>query len=92
MQKSNSTPLSSVSCPTTMMAGSQTNAGETTSNCDNRALSLVYRAEDIALMLDISLRAAYNLCNSTTEFKVIRIGTSLRVNKASFDAWIAKGA
>lgn len=42
-------------------------------------------------MLDISLRAAYNLCNSTTEFKVIRIGTSLRVNKASFDAWIAKG-
>lgn len=42
-------------------------------------------------MLDISLRAAYNLCNTTTQFKVIHIGTSIRVSKASFDSWLANG-
>ena len=91
MQNRNAAPLPSNPSTSTMEAGSQTTSGEPTSNCVGKAPSLVYRAEDIARMLDISLRAAYNLCNSTTEFKVIRIGTSLRVNKASFDAWIAKG-
>ena len=37
----------------------------------------------------ISPRAAYNLCNTTKDFRVLRIGTSIRVNKQSFDNWFA---
>ena len=50
---------------------------------------LVYRVEEIAQLLAISPRAAYNLCNTTKDFRVLRIGTSLRVNKQSFDNWFA---
>ena len=50
---------------------------------------LVYRVEEIAQILAISSRAAYNLCKSTKDFKVIRIGKSVRVNKQSFDNWLA---
>ena len=50
---------------------------------------LVYRVEEIAQLLAISPRAAYNLCNTTKDFKVIRIGKSVRVNKQSFDNWLA---
>ena len=50
---------------------------------------LVYRVEEIAQLLAISSRAAYNLCNATKDFRVLRIGTSIRVNKQSFDAWFA---
>ena len=50
---------------------------------------LVYRVEEIAQLLAISPRAAYNLCNTTKDFRVLRIGTSIRVNKQSFDNWLA---
>ena len=50
---------------------------------------LVYRVEEVAQLLAISNRAAYNLCNSTKDFKVMRIGTSIRVSKQSFDDWFA---
>lgn len=50
---------------------------------------LVYRVEEIAQLLAISNRAAYNLCNTTKDFKVMRIGTSIRVSKRSFDDWFA---
>ena len=50
---------------------------------------LVYRVEKIAQLLAISPRAAYNLCNTTKDFRVLRIGTSIRVNKQSFDNWFA---
>ena len=50
---------------------------------------LVYREEEIAQLLAISSRAAYNLCNTTKDFRVLRIGTSIRVNKLSFDSWFA---
>ena len=50
---------------------------------------LVYRVEEIAQFLAISPRAAYNLCNTTKDFRVLRIGTSIRVNKQSFDNWFA---
>ena len=50
---------------------------------------LVYRVEEIAQLLAISNRAAYNLCNTTKDFKVMRIGTSIRVSKQSFDDWFA---
>ena len=50
---------------------------------------LVYRVEEITQLLAISPRAAYNLCNTTKNFRVLRIGTSIRVNKQSFDSWFA---
>lgn len=51
--------------------------------------TLVYRVEDVAQMLAISQKAAYNLCHTTKEFRVLHIGGSIRVSKASFDRWIA---
>ena len=53
---------------------------------------LVYTVEEIARMLAISLRSAYNLCNSTTEFRVLRAGGSIRIPKDSFDAWLYRAA
>ena len=50
---------------------------------------LVYRVEEVTQLLAISNRAAYNLCNTTKDFKVIRLGTSIRVSKQSFDDWFA---
>lgn len=57
-----------------------------------KAITLVYTVEEIAQMLSISLRSAYNLCNSTTEFRVLRVGGSIRVPKDSFDAWLYRAA
>ena len=54
-----------------------------------RHAPLVYRVEEIAQLLAISNRAAYNLCNTTKDFKMIRLGTSIRVSKQSFDDWFA---
>ena len=54
-----------------------------------RHAPLVYRVEEIAQLLAISNRAAYNLCNTTKDFKVIRLGISIRVSKQSFDDWFA---
>ena len=73
--------------PTTMEVVTQTNAVR--SPTDSPATTkLVYTVEEIARMLAISLRSAYNLCNSTTEFRVLRVGGSIRVPKDSFDAWL----
>ena len=57
-----------------------------------KAITLVYTVEEIAQMLSISLRSAYNLCNSTTEFRVLRVGGSIRIPKDSFDAWLYRAA
>ena len=54
-----------------------------------KLVPLVYRVDEIAQLLAISNRAAYNLCDTTKDFKVIRLGTSIRVSKQSFDDWFA---
>ena len=73
--------------PSTMEVVTQTNAVK--SPIDSlKATTLVYTVEEIAQMLSISLRSAYNLCNSTTEFRVLRVGGSIRIPKDSFDAWL----
>ena len=54
-----------------------------------KLVPLVYRVDEIAQLLAISNRAAYNLCNTTKDIKVIRLGTSIRVSKQSFDDWFA---
>ena len=73
--------------PTTMEVVTQTNAIKSPTD-SLKATTLVYTVEEIAQMLAISLRSAYNLCNSTTEFRVLRVGGSIRVPKDSFDAWL----
>ena len=71
----------------TMEVVTQTNAVK--SPIDSlKATTLVYTVEEIAQMLSISLRSAYNLCNSTTEFRVLRVGGSIRIPKGGFDAWL----
>ena len=77
--------------PTTIEMVTQTNAVK--SPTDSPATTkLVYTVEEISRMLAISLRSAYNLCNSTTEFRVLRVGGSIRVPKDSFDAWLYRAA
>ena len=76
---------------TTMEVVTQTNAVK--SPTDSPATTkLVYTVEEIARMLSISLRSAYNLCNSTTEIRVLRVGGSICVPKDSFDAWLYRAA
>ena len=70
--------------PQTNAVKSPTNSPETT--------KLVYTVKEVAQMLAISQRAAYNLCNSTTEFRVLRAGGSIRIPKDSFDAWLNRAA
>ena len=83
--------LQSDSDPATMEMVTQTNAVK--SPTDSPATTkLVYTVEEIARILAISLRSAYNLCNSTTEFRVLRVGGSIRVPKDSFDAWLYRAA
>lgn len=72
---------------TTMEVVTQTNAVKSPTD-SLKATTLVYTVEEIAQMLSISLRSAYNLCSSTTEFRVLRVGGSIRIPKDSFDAWL----
>ena len=75
----------------TMEVVTQTNAVKSPTDSPV-ATKLVYTVEEIARMLAISLRPAYNLCNSTTEFRVLQVGGSIRVPKDSFDAWFNRAA
>ena len=69
-----------------MEVATQTNAVKSPTD-SRKAITLVYTVEEIAQMLSISLRSAYHLCNSTTEFRVLRVGGSIRIPKDSLDAW-----
>ena len=83
--------LQSDSDPATMEVVTQTNAVK--SPTDSPATTkLVYTVEEISRMLAISLRSAYNLCNSTTEFRVLRVGGSILIPKDSFNAWFYRAA
>ena len=77
--------------PTTMEVVTQTNAVKSP-NDSPATTKLVYTVKEVAQMLAISQRAAYNLCNSTTEFRVLRAGGSIRIPKDSFDAWLYRAA
>lgn len=46
-----------------------------------------YRVEEIAQLLDISKSSAYTLVKQG-HFPMIRIGTTIRVSKKSFDDWL----
>lgn len=58
---------------------------------DDAIVRRTYTAEQIAQILDISIRKAYLLCETTTDFDVKRLGKRcLRINKESFDNWLDK--
>ncbi|MEG0784205.1 MAG: helix-turn-helix domain-containing protein [Christensenella sp.] len=51
--------------------------------------SRVYTVEEVAKMLNMKSRTAYAFCETTDKFQVERVGQrGLRINKASFDAWM----
>ena len=83
--------LRSDSDPATMEVVTQTNAVKSPTDSPKEETA-VYTVEQIARLLAISRRSAYNLCNSTTEFRVLRVGGSIRVPKDSFDAWLYRAA
>lgn len=54
----------------------------------SRSVQCTYTAEQVAEILGVSIRKAYNLCETTKDFKVIRLGKRcLRIHKESFDTW-----
>ena len=57
----------------------------------NKSLGVkrTYTVEEIAKILGIGRTAAYNLVHSGV-FKMVRIGSSIRVSKVSFDDWLDK--
>lgn len=48
-----------------------------------------YMVEEVADILGIGRSSAYNLVKEG-HFKTVRIGTSIRVSKKSFDEWLDK--
>lgn len=46
-----------------------------------------YSVLEVADILQISKSKAYELCRQP-EFKVIRLGRTIRISKASFDDWL----
>lgn len=46
-----------------------------------------YRVADIAKILDIGRSSAYSLVKAGL-FKTVHVGTSIRISKHSFDAWL----
>lgn len=53
------------------------------SQCQKNA----YTVKEVAEILGMKERTAYDFCSKTDEFKVKRIGRLLRIQKQSFDEW-----
>ena len=52
-----------------------------------KSVRMVYTVPEIAAMLKISRGEAYRLVHSD-QFKIVRIGKSIRVAKESFEKWL----
>lgn len=46
-----------------------------------------YSVQEVAEILDISKTKAYELCKNP-EFRIIRLGRTIRISKISFDKWL----
>lgn len=46
-----------------------------------------YTVREVAALLQISKSKAYELCKEDA-FRIIKIGRSVRISKASFDGWL----
>ena len=61
---------------------------EEVNNNRSGSIQRTYTAEQVANILGVSIRKAYSLCETTNDFKVVRLGKRcLRVHKESFDRW-----
>ena len=59
------------------------------SSNDNISIQRTYTVNEVAEILGVSLRTVYYLCESTKDFKIIRIGRRcIRIHKESFDKWL----
>jgi len=59
------------------------------SNHCSTAAQRTYTVDQVAEILGVSVRKAYYLCETTKEFKVMRLGRRcLRIHKESFDRWL----
>ena len=59
-----------------------------TNNNDGYSAQRTYNAKEVAEILGVSLRTVYTLCETTNDFKVLRMGKRcLRIHKKSFDKW-----
>mgnify|MGYP003623445807 CR=1 FL=1 len=55
---------------------------------ESHALRATYTASQIAEILGISVRKAYEICETTTDFKTMRLGKRcVSIHKESFDKW-----
>jgi excisionase family DNA binding protein len=55
----------------------------------SQPIQSTYTAEQVANILGVSIRTAYKLCETTTEFRILRLGKRcLRIHKESFDNWL----
>ena len=64
----------------------------TLSDC-SKPTRQTYTAEQVAEILGVSVRTAYSICETTKDFKVMRLGKRcLRVPKESFDKWFNEGS
>lgn len=63
---------------------SETRSGSSQEVKDKKTYSVL----EIAEILQISKSKAYELCRQQPEFKVIRLGRTIRISKASFDGWL----
>lgn len=48
---------------------------------------LTYTVKEVSLILGLPVRSAYNFLNNTKDFKVMKIGKRILVQKKSFDEW-----
>jgi excisionase family DNA binding protein len=59
------------------------------SSNENSSIQRTYTVNEVAEILGVSLRTVYYLCESTKDFKVIRMGRRcIRIHKESFDQWL----
>lgn len=50
--------------------------------------SEMYAVKDIAKILGVSERKAYDFCNTTDKFVVLRVGRTIRIPIKPFRAWM----
>jgi len=58
-------------------------------NTGDASSKRTYRVPEIAEILGISLASAYRLIKEE-HFRIVRIGSTIRVSKQSFDKWLDK--
>ena len=48
-----------------------------------------YSVPEMAKILAISKRSAYQLCSRTSDFRVLHVSRTVRIHKESFDRWFS---